>query len=249
MDVQEFMAAQYPPVDEGVSSTVRLGRSFVLGALGRKIEDPKMLEAAVLVTDCSVVMQSTKRKAKVPVSAPPPNSTDSEVEMEECNDTQLSQSATDVDVQIKLPEGETEIMTQGKGSVTGASNMEEDVGVVPVAPGVVQTPKTTMADGEPRAVTLIEAKMRNSVAEETSKDAPTGVTEKERSVEERRMIKEIDATVLLQQEMMRNDPLLASASSFLSVVCGGEGRNGTGKDTTDKSVKATETVPRILPII
>jgi len=249
MDVQDFMSAQYPPVDEGVSSTVRLGRSFVSGALGRRIEDPKMLEAAVIVTDCSVVIQSTKRKAKVPVSAPPPNSIDSEVEMEEGNDTQLSQSATDVDVQIELPEGETETMIPAKGSVTGVSHMEGDVRGVPVAPGVVQTPKATMADGEPCATTVIEGEKRNPVAEETPKDTPTGVMENERSVEERRMIKEIDASVLLQQKMMRNDPLLSSASSFLSVVCGGEGRNSTGKDKAGKSVKATETVPRILPIV
>jgi len=76
LEAQNFMAAQYPTMDEGVSSTVRLGRSFVSRALGRRIEDPKMLEAAVLVTDCSVVIKSTKRKAKVPVSAPPLNSID-----------------------------------------------------------------------------------------------------------------------------------------------------------------------------
>jgi len=47
--------------------------------------------------------------------------------------------------------------------------------------------------------------------------------------------------------MMRNDPLLAS--SFLKVLCGGEGKNRTGKDTTDKIVKSTGTVPRISPTI
>jgi len=67
LEVQEYIEGQYPPVDDGVSSTVRLGRSFMSGALGRRIEDPKMLETAVLITDCSVVLQSTRKKAKLPV--------------------------------------------------------------------------------------------------------------------------------------------------------------------------------------
>jgi len=37
--VQNFVAAQYPPMDEGVSSTVRLGRGFVSGALGWRTDD------------------------------------------------------------------------------------------------------------------------------------------------------------------------------------------------------------------
>jgi len=69
--------------------------------------------------------------------------------MEECNDPQLSQSATDVDVQIELPGGGTEMMTRETESVTGESNMEKDVGETPVPPGIVQTPKKTISDAEP----------------------------------------------------------------------------------------------------
>jgi len=56
--IQEFIPAQYPPiVDECVSSTVRLGRALVSGALGRKNDDPKLFEATVELQECSVVIQ------------------------------------------------------------------------------------------------------------------------------------------------------------------------------------------------
>jgi len=45
--VQDFVAAQYPPVEEVVSSTVRLGRALVSGALGMRTDDPILFETAV----------------------------------------------------------------------------------------------------------------------------------------------------------------------------------------------------------
>jgi len=54
------------------------------------------------------VLQSTRKKAKAPVSAAPPNSIDSEVDVNESGDVTLSQSATDVGVCIELPEGAVE---------------------------------------------------------------------------------------------------------------------------------------------
>jgi len=48
------------------------------------------------------VIRCSKKKAKAPVFAPPPNSIDSEMDMNDSADVQLSQSATDVGVQIEL---------------------------------------------------------------------------------------------------------------------------------------------------
>jgi len=80
LEAQNFIAAQYPPIEEGVSSTVRLGRALVSGALGRRNDDPKSFGAAISIQECSVRFKSTKKKAKAPVSAAPPNSIDSEVD-------------------------------------------------------------------------------------------------------------------------------------------------------------------------
>jgi len=80
IEAQNFIAAQYPPVDEGVLSATRLGRALVSGALGRCTDDPQMFDAAVGIVECSVVLRTTKVKAKTPVSNPPPNSIDSDVE-------------------------------------------------------------------------------------------------------------------------------------------------------------------------
>jgi len=77
--VQDFIALQYPSMDEGVSSTVRLGRAFVFGALGRRMDDPKWFDAAANITECSVRLLTTSMKAKAPVLVPPPNSIYSEM--------------------------------------------------------------------------------------------------------------------------------------------------------------------------
>jgi len=81
----------------------------VSGALGRKVDDPKMFETVVNIKECKVILQSTRKKSKVPVSAAPPNSTESERDMDESGSVQLSQSATDVGVHIGLPEVEVEV--------------------------------------------------------------------------------------------------------------------------------------------
>jgi len=123
-------------MDEGVSSTVRLGRAFVSGALGRRTDDPKLFDAAVSIFECSVRLLTTARKAKTPVSAPPPNSIDSEVDRGDDNDTHLSQSATDLDVQIELPSANAEISFQ---DMVGPFN-EEIIGETHVTPCTVATP-------------------------------------------------------------------------------------------------------------
>jgi len=74
-------------------------------------DDPKFFEATVKLPDCVVVLQSTRKKARTPVSAPPPNSVDYEVDGNDSCEVLLSQSATEVDVYIELPEGSIDTTT------------------------------------------------------------------------------------------------------------------------------------------
>jgi len=53
--VQDFIASQYPPIEETVSSTVRMGRELVSGALGMRTDDLKYFETAVKMPECTVV--------------------------------------------------------------------------------------------------------------------------------------------------------------------------------------------------
>jgi len=110
--LQEFIVMQYPPVEEVVSSTVRMGRALVSGALGMRTDDPKLFATAVRLPGCTVVLQSTKSKAKVPVYAPPPNSIESDMKINDVEDVQLSQSTTDIGVHIELPDGGIELTPQ-----------------------------------------------------------------------------------------------------------------------------------------
>jgi len=142
--VQEYVAIQYPPEEEGVSSTVRLGRALVLGALGMRTDDPKLFKTALQLPDCSVVIRSTKKKAKAPVSAPSPNSINSEMDMNDSADIQLSQSATDVGVQIELPGLGVESMLQKILAVGEIKTSDKPIMTeVPPTPGLLVTPDTS----------------------------------------------------------------------------------------------------------
>jgi len=89
----------------------------VSGAIGRRTDDPGIFETEVDLMDCSVVLRTSKEKAKMPVSHPPPNSIDSDVEGDGSGDVHLSQSTTDTGVCIELLEGGAEIATPGKSGV------------------------------------------------------------------------------------------------------------------------------------
>jgi len=108
-----------------------------------------MFETAMGMVECSVVLRTTKAKAKTPVSEPPPNSIDSEAEEDTSGDAQLSQSTTYTGVCIELPEGVADVMAiQTGGGTNGGA--QTDVGNIkdelPEMPGEVVTPATTGSD-------------------------------------------------------------------------------------------------------
>jgi len=148
---QDFICSQYPPVEEVVSSTVRLGRALVSGALGRKVDDAKMFETVVNLKECTVFLKSRRKKSKVPVSAAPPNSMESELDMDESNSVHLSQSSTDVGVHIGLPEVEIDLETQQTvvepDMVFPKEAKDTDV---PRCPGTMLTPVLMPSEGTHR---------------------------------------------------------------------------------------------------
>jgi len=134
VQAQNFIAGQYPPVEESVSSTVRLCKALVSGALGTQTDDPKIFGVAVNMIECSVKLQTTNKKAKAPVSAAPRNSIDSEAEggmasNDTTCDIQLSQSVTNLGSQTELPSGDVETEPQEKDGIkdTGRKELERSV--------------------------------------------------------------------------------------------------------------------------
>jgi len=220
--VQNFVAAQYPPMDEGVSSTVRLGRAFVSGAFGRRTDDPKLFEAAVNITECSVRLLTTNKKAKTPVSDPPPNSIDSEMDRGDISDARLSQSATDLDVQIELPN-----MTAESTFLEMVGPFDEEViGGTHSVPGVVESPIILPVVTTPVNMEISMSGSGGSSGEtrEGREKVPTP-----RSVvlaEYNQLLKEIEASTMTQEELRHSEPGLASAASFHEIVTRGveEGR-------------------------
>jgi len=242
--LQIFMAAQYPQVGEIVTPTIRMGRALVSGALGMRTDDPKLFEAAVELPECVVVLQSTKRKAKTPVSAAPPNSIDSEIDGNESGDVMLSQSATHVGVYIELPEGSID------PTIPGRPRVKNGVGVIPeeqteavVMTGIIETPVVQQmeveADTESRNVTRDGGSVGKVGGEDQVIETKIVVGPvAEGSMERQRILQEIDRSKLLQNELIRRDPSLAFVSSFLSTVCGGgsKDKNRVKKDKEQNKV-------------
>jgi len=271
LEVQNFIAGQYPPVEEGVSSTVRLDRAFVSGALGKRTDDPKIFGAAINIIECSVRLQTTNKKAKTPVSAAPPNLLDSVAEGEAVSynttfDVQLSQSATDLGTQIDLPGGDTEIKSREKYGNKDVSIKGVETPDTPVNPGLVATPLLPYAGGksvESGRHVLDDPEMsdKQGVGAKTLR-SPRNVI----LAEFNRMMEEVDVSTLVQKEHIRSEPHYASAASLLNVVSGGvsitkqkteatferlSGADGAvGADVaTDAAVTTTEIVANVMAAV
>jgi len=244
---QNFIAAQYPPVGEEVSSTIRMGRALVSGALGMQTDDPKFFEAIVKLLYCVFVLQSTRKKARTPVSAPPPNSIDSEVDGNESGDVLLSQSATDVGVYIELPEGLIDpTTTEGTGAGDRGALANVSQADAPVTPVIVETPVVPMREVEVDMKSRKVASELNRVEDKVIEEGLVVGSGKDVTTESQRILKEIDGSELLQDELMRRDPSLASVSSFLSTVCEGGSRDKNMKKKNEAKNKAdivTGTIP------
>jgi len=240
---QEAIASQYPPIiDESVSSTVRLGRALVSGALGKRNDDPKLFEATVELQECSVVLHSTRKKAKAPVSAPPPNSIDSDVEGEDQYDVVMSQSTADTGVNIELPgcvpetaEEKMEVEAvkdqndrrgdnRDKETVAGEvyiAMSEPSLADIPTAPGTVATPVLSLSD-EVEMTSSFRDTLRTEVTGDSVMEiASTSVKDKEmRPDERRRILHDVDKAELMRKEIWKTNPEFASVSSILGAVCG-----------------------------
>jgi len=62
------------------------------------------------------------------------------------------------------------------------------------------------------------------------------------------MLKEIDTSKLLQEELVRQDLSLASVSLFLNIVCGGSTESMSAKKKEENKAKLTVSKAAIVPV-
>jgi len=254
--VQDFIASQYPPVEETVSSATQMGRALVSGALGMRLDDPRYFETAVKLPECTVVLQSTRKKAKAPVSAPPPNSTESERDLNESGDLQLSQSTTDLGVFVELPG----TIVESANATVKESKIGDEPSIIIIADANRITDAETELGVQPAKESQPSVAESQSCVSETqsvivtARKEPRGeeimiVSEIEQigDTERRRILTEIEKSKLLRDELMRQDPSLASAASLLSAVCGRPTEGNTGEKRDDERIKAVE--PKSAPTL
>jgi len=96
----------------------------------------------------------------------------------------------------------------------------EEVSDEPIAPGLISTPVSFSVNEE----RIFTGKNQESKGIEVPIE-PTALQRKQKIDNKQRMIQEIAANQLLQEELAKHDPNFACVASFLSRVC------GTGKET------------------
>jgi len=189
-----------------------------------------MFGAAVNLPKCSVRIQTTKRKAKAPVSAAPPNSIDSEGEVEGTSDAQLSLFVTDLGTQIDLSGGGAEVKAQEIHGTKDATEEEGKTLDTSAALGNMMTPLLAYAREEIVASDRPEAQGTKIQDKQDVTGKPPKTLRSVILADFSRLISEIDASTRLQEELIRTEPHLAFASSFLNVVSGRKPMNSTRKE-------------------
>jgi len=254
--VQDFIASQYPPIEETVSPAIQMGRALVSGALGMRLDDPRYFETAVKLPECTVVLQSTRKKARTPVSAPPPYSIESERDLNESGDLQLSQSTTDMGVFVELPGtivesanasvkepkivDEPSIMIITDATIT--PDVKTELGVQPSKESQPSVAESQSCVSETQSVVVTARK--ELLGEEIM---IVGETEQLGDTERRRILTEIEKSKLLRDELVRQDPSLASAASLLSAVCGRPTEENIDEKRDGERIKAVD--PKSAPIL
>jgi len=154
-----------------------------------------------------------------------------------------------VGICIELPGGEIERTTGEMAHVTdsGSSTAAGQADATD-AREIIEAPVISTREEE------VNTELRK-LPSETNKDDNRPMEErtvigarKQTPTESQRILEEIDRSKLLQEELIRREPSLASVSSFLSTVCGGGTRDKTVKKKDEARSKEADTEIEIIPL-
>jgi len=225
---------------KGVSNE-ELGIAFVAGALGKKV--PTLLSRATLTApmpECYVEIESTQKKAKPVDITAPPNSVESEDlgVLDEMSVARLSES----DVQVGFPDELSGVLADAGPAALAGSAAIVDVlrtdgataldaiafdaaandGVVdqPPLPGDVTTPVQGNAGLEEVCEQRTDRPQGPLIGKDLAGKEEEALTLKAKYDNRQRMIREIAASQLLQEELAKIDPNLVSVHAFMNNVCG-----------------------------
>jgi len=205
---------------------VDLGIAFVAGALGKKVPAVLSKPALIGISDCYVELASTRKKSKAVVSPAPPNSVDSEDlgMLDDISEVRLSQSDVHVGYPEELSEAETDVNSRPIADVPIVSSIQtssetfavgdamldvaaiEEVGdELPIlgegATGMSSGVNTDEVDGG--HVNTPQIPLGGQVVPGSEAEI---VGMKNKYDNRQRVIKEIAASQLLQEELAKCDP-------------------------------------------
>jgi len=227
-----------PNTGEDASNTT-LGIALVASALGRKVPRGSTEMTTADMAECYVGLGSTRNKTKAPGVVAPPNSVESDDLDRGDNGSEVGLSQSDVHIGFPGDSGEpipnAQPASPSREPALGGDDLQsagttdvaanEEVRDAPSIPKETTMPVPVL--GEPGGGSGREAEVDRTdspriVAPGSAEEKAMWKTKRENKL---RMIKEIAASQLLQEELAKTDPNLVSVASFLSKVC------GTNKDT------------------
>jgi len=236
------MTGAVPCVPEmvGDAQDTELGIALVASALGKKVPRVTLTSIALVRKDCRVEVAIGHKKNMTQTSVAPPNSVDSDdpghgdVESE----IRLSQS----DVQVEFPGEICEIAAilvakDGIGTRSVALIAEDDdvammanamssvasyeeVDDASTGPGEVATLLSESETAGGKAFLVPDPTRTQTTTLVVQWSEEDKMARKARFDATQKRIREIAASQLLQEELAKSDPNLASVSSFLNRVCG-----------------------------
>jgi len=224
---------------EDVQDT-ELGIALVASALGKKVPRVTPTSIALVTTECRVEVAIGRKKNANKTSVAPPNSIDSDdaghgdVEIE----IRLSQS----DVHVEFPGEICEIaailvakddieapsvalIAEDDDVATLANAMSsvaahEEIDDAPTDPGEVVTPRSESATAGGEASLIPDLTRTPTTTLVVPGSEEDKIARKARFDATQERIREIAASQILQEELSKSNPNLASVSSFLNRVCG-----------------------------
>jgi len=217
-----------------------LGIALVASALGKKLPRVTPTTNISPMTECYAELAPARKKSQTPKFVAPPNPIDS-VDAGH-GDTESEVRLSQSDLHIRFPGdicGMTAISVAGDGTKerfvtliakndgvavfgTAMSGVaaHEEVGDAPTAPGEVATPVSGSVDAEGKISITPDASRTPTTTPVVPGSEEEKVARKVKYDNQQKMLREIAANQLLQEELAKADPNLVSVSSFLNRVCG-----------------------------
>jgi len=217
-----------------------LGIALVASALGKKVPRVTPTSNAPATTECYIELEPARKKSQTPVSVAPPNYIDSNDAGHGDTESEIRLSQSDIHIEFPgeicgmaaisvAKDGAEERfvapIAKNDGVATLANAMSgvgahEEVGDAPTDPGEVVTPMSGSVNAKGEASIMPDTTRTPTTTPNVPGSAEEKVARKVKYDAKQKMLREIAANQLFQEELAKANLNLVSVSSYMNKVCG-----------------------------